>query len=107
MKRKLLFVLATILVCLQQAGNAQSIIHLKWKVFPQHGEALNGGQISLPGYANKAWIDAVVPGTVFYSYVAAGKEANPDYADNIYKVDKAKYNQPYWYFERHCRTRQV
>ena len=97
MKRKLLFVLALILICLQQTGNAQSIINLKWKVFPQKDEALNGGQISLPGYTNKAWIDAVVPGTVFYSYVVAGKETNPDYADNIYKVDKAKYNKPYWY----------
>jgi hypothetical protein len=97
MKRKLLFVLAIFLFCLQQAANAQSVLHLKWKLFPQKGEALNGGQISLPGYANKAWIDAVVPGTVFYSYVIAGKENNPDYADNIYKVDKAKYNRPYWY----------
>lgn len=42
-------------------------------------------------------IDAPVPGTVFTAYVEAGKEACPEYADNIYKVDERKYNRPFWY----------
>jgi hypothetical protein len=29
--------------------------------------------------------------------VKAGKEKNPDYADNVYQVDKSKYNRPFWY----------
>ncbi len=42
-------------------------------------------------------VPAVVPGTVFTSYVEAGREATPEYADNIYRVDESKYNRPFWY----------
>jgi hypothetical protein len=96
MKRNFLFV-AIILICIQQISVAQTPINLKWKLFAQSDENSSGQQISMPGFTNKTWIDAVVPGTVFHSYVVAGKEDNPDYADNVYKVDKAKYNKPYWY----------
>ncbi|GAB2686300.1 hypothetical protein GCM10027037_05200 [Mucilaginibacter koreensis] len=53
--------------------------------------------LSTPGLNTAKWTPAIVPGTVFYAYVAAGKEKNPDYAENIYMVDKAKYNRPFWY----------
>ena len=65
---------------------------LNWKVFPA-GENPDGAKISTPGYRFADAINAVVPGTVFYSYVEAGKEKDPDYAENIYQVDKSKYNQ--------------
>jgi beta-galactosidase/beta-glucuronidase len=95
MKRNLL--LAIILfVSVQQIAVAQTV-NLKWKLFPQNDAEYTAEKISAAGFNTKNWIDAVVPGTVFHSYVVAGKEANPDYADNIYKVDKAKYNKPYWY----------
>jgi hypothetical protein len=89
--------LVTCLVLLNLTTNAQNVFtHLKWKLMPQ-SNAYTAAQLSTPGFKTDNWIDAVVPGTVFYSYVVAGKENNPDYADNIYKVDKAKYNKPYWY----------
>nr|WP_239063671.1 discoidin domain-containing protein [Bacteroides sp. 51] len=53
-----------------------------WQVTPQHQEQ---------------WIDAVVPGTVFVSYVEAGLEKDPNFGDNIYQVDKAKYDCPFMY----------
>jgi beta-galactosidase/beta-glucuronidase len=34
-----------------------------------------------------AWVPAIVPGTTFASYVAAGQEKDPNFGDNIYKVD--------------------
>jgi hypothetical protein len=43
------------------------------------------------------WVTAVVPGTVYASFVKAGLEQDPNYADNIWKADKAKYDQDYWY----------
>lgn len=43
------------------------------------------------------WVEAIVPGTVFASYVAAGLEKDPNFGDNIYKVDKAKYDRNFWY----------
>ena len=37
------------------------------------------------------------PGTVFGSYVLEGLEPDPNFADNAYKVDKAKYDRNFWY----------
>ena len=43
------------------------------------------------------WINATVPGTFFVDYVNAGIEKNPEFGDNIYKVDRVKYNQRHIY----------
>ena len=80
-----------------QSTMAQNNIRLQWKLSPQSETEGNGSQVSDPGFQTKNWIAAVVPGTVFYAYVKAGREKNPDFGENIYQVDKAKYNQPYWY----------
>jgi len=45
----------------------------------------------------KEWVKATVPGTVFASYVEQGLEKDPNFADNIYKVDKSKYDRDFWY----------
>jgi hypothetical protein len=81
----LLFHVISISLCGQQ---------LHWKISPQKGQP---SAISTAGFPDKDWVPAVVPGTVFYAYVKTGKEKDPDYGDNIYQVDKAKYNQPFWY----------
>lgn len=98
MKHLLKPILATtlLIILLQTAPQAQSI-KLHWKLFPQNDSLFKLSQIAQPGFRTAQWIDAIVPGTVFNSYVKAGKESNPDYADNIYKVDKAKYDRPFWY----------
>ena len=74
-----------------------TLTHLNWKLAPQDDHIYTVRQVSVAGFNTNNWIKAIVPGTVFHSYVAADKESNPDYADNIYKVDKSKYNRPYWY----------
>jgi hypothetical protein len=85
-------------LCLAPAfAVAQDNIHLHWILNPQSETSGTGRQVSSPGFRTTGWINAVVPGTVFYSYVKAGKEKDPDYAENIYQVDKSKYNRPYWY----------
>ena len=96
MKRIYIF---TALLCLFApiANAQQSLINLKWKLAPQNDSAYTAAQVANTGFNTTGWINAIVPGTVFYSYVAAGKEPNPDYAENIYKVDKTKYNRPFWY----------
>jgi hypothetical protein len=88
--------LIIILLFFQNMSNAQMTV-LKWKLYPQEENTYSLKQLSTPGLNINSWINAVVPGTVFYSYVKAGKESDPDYAENIYKVDKAKYNRPFWY----------
>lgn len=47
-----------------------------------------------------AWKPATVPGTVFTDYVNLGLEKDPNYGDNIYQVDRDKYNRSFWYRTR-------
>lgn len=68
---------------------------LSWKIHPKGNE--QAAELSTPGFNDKDWVPGIVPGTVFYAYVKAGMEKDPDYGENIYLVDKTKYNQPFWY----------
>ncbi|WP_343690775.1 sugar-binding domain-containing protein [Chitinophaga sp.] len=70
---------------------------LHWKIAPQAATKAQAAAIATAGFNDNDWVPGVVPGTVFYAYVKAGKESDPDYGDNIYKVDKSKYNRPFWY----------
>jgi beta-galactosidase/beta-glucuronidase len=97
MRSILKLLLSTAFLLLVQTIAQAQAVKLNWKLFPQDDSLFTVKQISSPGFHTNKWIDAVVPGTVFYSYVKAGKEKDPDYADNIYQVDKAKYNKPFWY----------
>src|SRR5665213_2930111 len=55
-----------------------------WKVKPQSD--INGDSIKIYSskYNSGGWVNAVVPGAVFTSYVNAGIEKDPNYGDNIY-----------------------
>lgn len=44
-----------------------------------------------------SWTPSTVPGTFFVDFVNAGVEKDPNWGDNIYRVDKDKYNQSHWY----------
>ena len=50
-----------------------------------------------PGALPQQAVKAIVPGTVFASYVAAGKEEDPNFGDNIHRVDRQKYDRGFWY----------
>jgi hypothetical protein len=76
--------------------NLESSKTLIWKIKPQ-ADVANTADISQPNYKTDNWVNAVVPGTVFASYVAAGLEKDPNFGDNIYKIDKAKYDRSFWY----------
>ncbi|MDO5447288.1 MAG: beta-mannosidase [Prevotellaceae bacterium] len=70
----------------------------QWQLARQSEINADGATISTTGYRMpKQAVKGVVPGVVFTSYVEAGKEPCPEYADNIYKVDETKYNGPFWY----------
>ncbi|WP_158826895.1 glycoside hydrolase family 2 protein [Mucilaginibacter lacusdianchii] len=86
------------MLCALKQTDAQSQSYiLKWKLAPQEGAFTDAAKVSSPGLNTNSWMSAIVPGTVFYAYVAVGQEQNPDYGDNIYHVDQAKYNRPFWY----------
>ena len=74
-------------------GPSESV---KWTVMPEDAVG-DVQQLFMPGYTNPQEVDAVVPGTVFTSYVEAGKELDPNFGDNIHNVDRAKYDRSFWY----------
>ena len=85
------------------SASAQNTVYLNssntnvdWKVKPQ-ADVTDISAIQKTGFATNDWVKATVPGTVFADYVNAGIEKDPNYGDNIYKVDKAKYNRNFWY----------
>jgi len=75
--------------------NSNSQIH--WKLKPQNEVGRDSLKAFNPGYKTNNWVEATVPGTVFTSYVNAGLEKDPNFGDNIYNVDKDKYNRNFWY----------
>lgn len=93
-----------VMMVLSPAVSAQSdIVYLNsskdqlWKVKPLADVSSDAEKIKSPGYDTGDWVQAVVPGTVFASYVAAGLEKDPNFGDNIYKVDRVKYDRSFWY----------
>ena len=97
--------LASLLLLLSFAVHAQTEYYslnspdsnVHWKVKPQAETDTDSLQLFRSDYPLKDWVDAIVPGTVFSSYVAAGLEKDPNFGDNIYQVDKTKYDRSYWY----------
>ncbi|RYX82284.1 beta-mannosidase [bacterium] len=70
---------------------------VKWKVEPQSAVGNDFSSLFAPSYDATKWVPAQVPGTVFTSHVAAGLEKDPNFGDNIQRVDKAKYDRDFWY----------
>ena len=77
--------------------NITSLNGGNWKITPQSDVVDTGEKISDPGYNSGGWTPAQVPGTVFGSYVKDNLEKEPNYADNVYKVDTKKYDRNFWY----------
>lgn len=72
--------------------------NIDWTVCPQADLAnMTGKDVSTVGFKIRKGVKAIVPGVVFNSYVAAGKEKDPNYGTNILDVDESFYNRPFWY----------
>lgn len=67
-----------------------------WRLCPQD-EVTDTDAMLGTGYDASGWVQAVVPGAVFTSYVEAGIEPDPNFGDNAYRVDKSKYDRNFWY----------
>ena len=69
---------------------------VQWKLTPQTA-VTDSKAMMAPAYDAAKWVVARVPGATFVSYVQAGLEKDPNFGDNIYRVDKAKYDRDFWY----------
>jgi hypothetical protein len=92
-----LLLLAALTTTAQEKIDLNSGPGIQWTLTPQDDIGRDSVTIFRQGYDTKHWVPAVVPGCVFTSYVQAGLEKNPDYADNIYQVNQQKYNRNFWY----------
>lgn len=59
-----------------------------WTVMPEEEVGKDIGPLIQNGYQHPKAVKAIVPGTVFTSYVTAGLEKDPNFGDNIQKVDR-------------------
>ena len=85
---------AVLLPCGFAATAATQFLHTpdaQWKLSPV--EEINLSEIVTNGYDASGWVNAVVPGTAFTAYVAAGEEKDPNFGDNIHKVERRKYDR--------------
>ena len=57
----------------------------------------NGETISKEGYHTDGWLPAIVPGTVLYSYIAAGAVPDITLSDNNRQVSESFFNSDFWY----------
>lgn len=80
-----------------RANEVASLSSGSWKIAPEAEVTQTGEQISTAGFSAAGWLPAQVPGTIFGSYLLAGKEKEPNYGDNAYQVDRSKYDRNFWY----------
>lgn len=69
----------------------------EWKLQRASAVAGSGEEISSNEYDDADWMPAVVPGTVLYSYIAAGAVPDPGIADNNMQISESYFNSDFWY----------
>ncbi len=68
-----------------------------WRLQRASLVSADGEQLSVPGFADKEWMIATVPGTVLTSYLNDGAIPNPDFGDNQYAVSDSFFCADFWY----------
>ena len=72
-------------------------IKTEWKLQRASAVSESGEVISGNEYDDSSWLPAVVPGTVLYSYIAAGAVPDPGIADNNLQISESFFNSDFWY----------
>ncbi len=83
-----------------QAAHAISPLRLArgaWRVQRDSLVAGSGETISKPGYENKDWLPATVPGTVLSSYLDDGALPDPNYGNNQLMISDSFFYADFWY----------
>ena len=68
-----------------------------WRVQRASLVAAGGEAVSQPGFADKDWMIATVPGTVLTSYLNDGAIPDPDFGDNQYAISDSFFCADFWY----------
>jgi hypothetical protein len=93
------FVLSEMEVMGKSVGNQDSSAEGQqgWKLCRSSFISASGEEISSPSYNDSAWMPAVVPGTVLYSYIADGAVPDPSVGDNMLQISESYFNSDFWY----------
>lgn len=68
-----------------------------WELAEAPNVHASGEEISNPSFDSKAWMPAIVPGTVLNSMIAAGKYPDPDFGLDNLAIPEKLARQDYWY----------
>ena len=68
-----------------------------WRLQRASLVSASGEDLSQPGYSDKDWMIATVPGTVLTSYLNDGAIPDPDFGDNQYAISDAFFCADFWY----------
>ena len=78
-------------------NNRLSLAGGNWKIQRASEVAGTGEMISQPGFENKNWVVATVPGTALVSYWNAGALPDPNFGDNQLMISESFFNSDFWY----------
>jgi hypothetical protein len=68
-----------------------------WRLQRASLVATDGEKLSTPGFVDRDWMIATVPGTVLTSYLSDGAIPNPDFGDNQYAISDSFFCADFWY----------
>lgn len=69
----------------------------EWRLQRANLVAARGEEVSRPGFADREWIPATVPGTVLVSYLNIGAIPDPNYSDNQLMISDSCFYSDFWY----------
>lgn len=61
---------------------------IRWEIKPHSDLPYSGKEIAQPNFRIKDPVRGIVPGVVFTAYVNQGLVPDPNFSDNIYRVDE-------------------
>ena len=80
-----------------ETGGRVNLAGGRWRVERESLVKADGAAISRPGFLDRDWLIATVPGTVLTSYLNAGAVPDPNYGDNQNLISDSFFCADFWY----------
>jgi beta-galactosidase/beta-glucuronidase len=80
-----------------QPGGMLELASGDWRLQRDSLVAADGAALSKPGFDDKNWLPATVPGTILSSYLDDGAVPDPNYGDNQLTISDSFFYADFWY----------
>ena len=80
-----------------ETGGRLNLAGGRWRVERESLVKADGAALSRPGFSDRDWLVATVPGTVLTSYLNAGAVPDPNYGDNQNLISDSFFCADFWY----------